>query len=74
MKDTNDPILNARVSASYQTTSRENFYCKRCSKKLPTEIQDSLKIYLTRFPVICVKKCYEILSRNRNSLLFETFK
>ncbi len=44
------------VSASYQTPSREDFYCKRCSKKLSAEVQGTLRIYPIRFHVKCVRR------------------
>ena len=56
MKDTNDPSSKCNVSASYQTLSRENFYCKRCSKKLPTETQGSLENIPDKIPCKLCKK------------------
>ena len=38
LKESNDPNSKCGISASYQTPSREEFYCKRCSKKLSEEI------------------------------------
>ena len=43
LKEPDDTDSKCGISASYQTPSREDFYCKRCSKKLSAEIKESLE-------------------------------